>query len=201
FVDAKTDYFDSYVRSYTDLPFLVDLEDDGSGRYRPGRFVTASDLGSTVTAEADTAAARPQPAVSDKRTGRATRLHRTLGHRFAADGQGKWNLDLEDIDPALSIAEATAGDRGTIDADRTAKIRLPRFDTAAQGEIDEVTRGVPVVRIGDRVVTTVFYLMLAEYGIGRQGLPGTCAEYYEYATCPSTPARHESNPGVASPAA
>jgi nitrate reductase alpha subunit len=196
FVDAKTDYFDSYVRSYTDLPFLVDLEDDGHGRYRPGRFVTASDLGSTVTAEADTADAEFKPAVWDKRTGRVTIPNGTLGHRFAADGQGKWNLDLEDIDPALSIAEATAGDRGTIDADRTAEIRLPRFDTAAQGEIDEVTRGVPVVRIGDRVVTTVFDLMLAEYGVGRQGLPGTWAENYEDATCPNTPAWQEAITGV-----
>src|SRR5699024_8595440 len=83
FVDAKTDYFDSYVRSYTDLPFLVDLEDDGHGRYRPGRFVTASDLGSTVTAEADTADAEFKPAVWDKRTGRVTIPNGTLGHRRA----------------------------------------------------------------------------------------------------------------------
>lgn len=142
FVDARTDYFDGYVRKYTDLPFLVELEPGDDGTYQPGRFVTATDLGSATTAEADTEDADFKPALWDKATGAPAVPNGTLGHRFAADGEGRWNLDLGDIDPALSIREAESdgeagsGTSGTeADADRpgAVTIRLPRFDTAIQG--------------------------------------------------------------------
>ena len=43
FVDRQTPYFDSYVKRYTDLPFLVRL-DERDGAYVPGKFLTAADL-------------------------------------------------------------------------------------------------------------------------------------------------------------
>ena len=43
FVDRVTPYFDEYVKRYTDLPFLVCLEQRGDS-YVPGKFLTASDL-------------------------------------------------------------------------------------------------------------------------------------------------------------
>jgi len=39
FVERTTPYFDDYVKRYTDLPFLVKVEDG-----RPGKFLTAEDL-------------------------------------------------------------------------------------------------------------------------------------------------------------
>jgi nitrate reductase alpha subunit len=47
FVDRPVDYFADYVTRYTDLPFLVTLEGVDGG-YRPGKMLTAADLGSTV---------------------------------------------------------------------------------------------------------------------------------------------------------
>ena len=45
-------------------------------------------------------------------------------------------------------------------------VRMPRFDTA-DGAAADLPRGVPVRRIGDHLVTTVFDLLLAQYGVGR----------------------------------
>ena len=44
FVDRQTPYFTEYVKSYTDLPHLVRLDEAGDGQYTAGKFLTASDL-------------------------------------------------------------------------------------------------------------------------------------------------------------
>lgn len=36
---------------------------------------------------------------------------------------------------------------------------------------EAIRRGVPVIRIGDRLVTTVFDPLMAQYAVGRDGLP------------------------------
>ena len=46
FVDRQVPYFADYVRRFTDLPFLVAL-DERDGAYTAGKFLTAADLGST----------------------------------------------------------------------------------------------------------------------------------------------------------
>ena len=43
FVDRQVDYFTGYVKRFTDLPFLVRL-DERDGAYVPGKFLTAADL-------------------------------------------------------------------------------------------------------------------------------------------------------------
>jgi nitrate reductase alpha subunit len=52
-------------------------------------------------------------------------------------------------------------------------------------------RGVPVRRVGEHLVTTVFDLMLAQYGVGRDGLPGEWPSGYADASTPYTPAWQE----------
>ena len=44
FVDRDTPYFTQYVKTYTDLPYLVRLEEAADGEYTAGKFLTASDL-------------------------------------------------------------------------------------------------------------------------------------------------------------
>ena len=44
FVDRETPYFTGYVKTYTDLPHLVRLEEAGGGEYTAGKFLTAADL-------------------------------------------------------------------------------------------------------------------------------------------------------------
>ena len=52
-------------------------------------------------------------------------------------------------------------------------------------------RGVPVRRIGGRLVTTVLDLMLAQYGVSRPGMPGTWPVDYDDPSTPATPAWQE----------
>ena len=90
----------------------------------------------------------------------------TLASHFSEAGQGKWNLDLGGRDPVLTLygmhEDAVAVD-------------LPRFDVGETEGGGVIRRGVPVVRIGGKLVTTVFDLLMAQYAVGRDGLPGRVA--------------------------
>ena len=67
---------------------------------------------------------------------------------------------------------------------------LPRFDSH-DGKVSHVSRGVPVRRVGGRLVTTVLDLMLAQYGVHRDGMPGTWPADYDDPSTPATPAWQE----------
>ncbi|MGZ4557380.1 MAG: nitrate reductase subunit alpha [Mycobacteriaceae bacterium] len=172
FVDTQTKPFHDYVTRYTDLPFLVTLT-QRQGAYVPGKFLTAAALGETAEgAEAKTVLLDTE--------GNIVVPNGSLGFRFTESGKGKWNLDLGDVTPMLTLHEAGA---------RTAEVDLPRFD-AADGTGDVLRRGVPVREIGGQLVTTVFDLLLAQYGVSRDGLPGTWPSGYDDDE-PYTPAWQE----------
>lgn len=59
-----------------------------------------------------------------------------------------------------------------------------------------IRRGVPARRIAGRLVTTVFDLLLTQYGVGRDGLPGEWPSSYADAEQPCTPAWQETITGV-----
>jgi nitrate reductase / nitrite oxidoreductase, alpha subunit len=103
----------------------------------------------------------------------------SMGLRYANSGAGRWNLDLEGITPALSIRD--------VDDDEVVEVLLPCFQ-AADGSGSVLRRGVPVVRIGDHLVTTVFDLLLAQHGVARPDLPGEWPTGYNDPTAPYTPA-------------
>ena len=182
FVDRQVPRFVEYVKRYSDLPFLVRLS-QRDGAWTPDKFVTAEDLG------IETEAAAWKPVMVDSETGRPHVPGGTLGDRFTDSGVGRWNLDLGGVDPALSLhgAENT----------ETAELLLPRFDvgqeTNESGGV--LRRGVPVARLGDMVVTTVYDLMLAQYGVQRDGLPGAWPRGYDDPE-PYTPAWQEEITGV-----
>src|SRR5690606_28744397 len=73
------------------------------------------------------------------------------------------------------------------DTGEAVEVLLPRFDNV-EGHVHHERRGVPVRRVGGRLVTTVLDLMLAHYGVGRDGLPGRWPTGYEDASVPATPA-------------
>ncbi len=184
YVEGSHELFENYSRHYTDLPFLIELAADSNGAYHPGKFLVAADLD---VEESDTEHAVFKPVMFDRASDAVVVPPGTLGHRFAQDGVGKWNLDLGEIDPALSMMEHR---------DDTVEVLMPRFDTAGQGGRGDAVRGVPIKRIGDRVVTTVFDLLLAEYGVGREGLPGSWPTGLDDAGSLYTPAWQEEITGV-----
>jgi nitrate reductase alpha subunit len=179
FVDRETPQFSDYVKRFTDLPFLVTLDERADGTVVPGRFLTAADLGEksehsefkTVLLGAD-----GEPAVPNG----------SLGFRYGPQGEGKWNLDLGDVDPLLTAAGAGS---------RPVEVALPRFDTP-NGSGTLLRRGVPTRTVEGHRVTTVFDLLLATYGVGREGLPGEWPTGYDDPSTPCTPAWQAEITGV-----
>ncbi|MBF6355097.1 nitrate reductase subunit alpha [Nocardia higoensis] len=187
FVERQTPRFLDYVKRYTDLPYLVCVDDprgwDAEGVYHhdgatAGKFLTAADLGR------DDQNAAHKPVLLDA-AGEPVVPNGALGHRFNESDAGKWNLDLEGVDPLLTLY-------GRADAEPIA-VRMPRYDGDQPGV---VLRGVPTVTVAGRRVTTVFDLLLAQYGVGRDGLPGEWASGYDDASSPYTPAWQETITGV-----
>ncbi|MCK6211855.1 nitrate reductase subunit alpha [Georgenia sp. EYE_87] len=202
-VRDRTPRFLEYMKRYTDSPFLVGLE-ERDGAYVPGKFLTAADLADDPEhgrlARAENPAFRT---VLLDDAGTPVVPNGTLGDRFGPEGAGRWNLDLGDVDPVLTLADL-AGSEGV-------PVDLPRFDvppTTADGEVGAhtggsgvVRRGVPARRVGGHLVTTVYDLLLARYGVEREGLPGSWPAGYEDASAPGTPAWQEELTGVPAAAA
>ena len=171
YVERQVPYFQEYARKYTDLPMLVTLRErdgDDGGAYVTDRFLHAADLGGRGEASEN---AEWKTAFIDAKTGEPFVPNGSMGFKYGEEGVGKWNLELGDSDPALTLLGRH---------DELVEVDLPRFDL---GESDEggtaMRRGVPVRRIGEYLVTTVYDLMLAQYGVGREGLPGEWPDGYD----------------------
>ena len=133
FVDRRVPFFVDYVQRFTDLPFLVTLEEQ-DGAHVPGKFLTAADLG-----DAGEGAAWKTVLV-DGRTGEPVVPNGSLGlplHRSRARAAG-----------TSSSATSPRSSRCSIPADvDAAEVLLPRFD-ALDGTGGVLRRGVPVRRVG-----------------------------------------------------
>jgi nitrate reductase alpha subunit len=193
FVDRQTPYFLDYVRQYTDLPYLVVLDQEastdpnGGPVHRPGKFLTAADLPDRAAEEN----AHFRTLLIDGRTEEPVVPNGSLGHRFGETGAGHWNLDLEGVEPRLTLLDGAPG---------TVVVALPCFGEV-DGEPGEQLRGVPVRQVAGQLVTTVFDLMLAQYGVRRDGLPGEWPTGYDDPEAAYTPAWQERVTGVPAAAA
>lgn len=176
FVEKSTPRFLDYIKRFTDLPYLITL-DERDGVFVPGKFLTSADLGS------DAEAAEFRTVLLDA-DGNPVVPNGSLGDRFGEDGTGRWNLDLGDVDPLLTLHGRT---------DDAAAVQFPRFDTDTP---DVLTRGVPTMFLAGKRVTTVFDLLLAQYGVARSGLPGSWPTGFDDPSEPYTPAWQESITGV-----
>ena len=179
FVDRSIDFFTDYNQRFTDVPFLITLEDNGSGAYTPGKFLVAGDVDGHAQASSENAMWKPM--VMDDATGEVVAPNGSIGFRYGEEGMGKWNLDLGDVTPRLSMYAAGSATQEAV------TVILPRFDTP-DGSMADKVRGVPVHRVGNRLVTTVLDLLLAHYGVERAGLPGTWPTGYDDAAAAATPA-------------
>ncbi len=194
----KSEYFDDYCRMYTDMPFLVML-DEKDGRSVPGRTLRASDFEDGLKH-----ANNPEwkPVVWDANSKTAVVPNGTIGSRWGE--QGKWNLENKnhangaEIWPEMSFLSSS---------DAVADVAFPYFGTqesdqpiSAHTNHDSVlVRRVPVryltVASGKTItVATVFDLMAANYGIDR-GLGGEAAASFDD-DIPYTPAWQEKITGL-----
>ncbi|MFD1485863.1 nitrate reductase subunit alpha [Lacticaseibacillus baoqingensis] len=176
-------YFIDYAKRFTDLPFVITLKPSlkHADHVVSGRFLRAADLGQTV------ANGEWQPLVFDETDGRLIAPNGTIGQRY--DQNQKWRLDLTAADghtiaPQLSVL---------VENGRTAVIDMPGF--SEQGaSVYQRTVPVKTVTLADgseQLVTTVYDLMMAQYGIAR--IPGDpyAADDAMDATSPFTPAWQE----------
>ena len=198
YIDRKTDYFEKYVKQYSDLPFLVSI-DMRNGKLVPGRIMRAGDFENNLNI---TSRAEWKTVMLDESTGKIAVPSGTIGSRW--DKEGKWNLELKDIrngaeiSPLLSVIEQY---------DELADISFPYFGGpsykhghfTATDHDDIIARKVPVKKIttkaGDTLCCTVFDLMLANYGLDRGlGDPNAAPDYNS--DLPYTPKWQESITGV-----
>ena len=180
YADRTVPFFDDYARKYTDLPFLVKL-DEKDGSWRQGEFLRADEFERSQGIEhADWTLC-----VADA-AGEVRVPHGSMGSRWSKE-EGNWNLDMKDmvdgaeIDCALSFL-----------GQQTCKVRF-RFE----GEQDAL-REVPIRRVrtlaGEIAVTTVFDLMMAQFGVSR-GLSGDYPRDYD-SELPFTPKWQEKHTGI-----
>lgn len=178
-----TPYFESYAKEYTDFPFAVRLKKNESN-FMADRFLHAEDIGRHSENN------QWKPAMYNLATNEFSIPHGTMGSRW--DKQGKWNLKLIDedtnqpIEPVLSFLDIK---------DEVALVNMPYFDEESKKSIP---RAVPVKKIeinGEiEYITTVYDLMLANYGIDR-GIGGEVASTYDK-VAPFSPAWQEKITGV-----
>src|SRR5690625_7257045 len=96
--------FINYAKQYTDMPFLIMLE-EFEDKYKAGRFLRASDIG------IDEQHADWKPVLIDGITNDVIVPNGTMGQRWE-DGV-KWNLILENedgskIDPKMTVDRKSA---------------------------------------------------------------------------------------------
>jgi nitrate reductase alpha subunit len=183
YLDRQPEYFSSYAKAFTDLPFAVVLDRQGD-RFVTGRYLRASDLGLAVN-NADW-----KTVYYDTRSRGFVAPNGSIGFRWGETG--RWNLRPEDsatgqeADPLLSFAGATDG---------WVPVSFPLFEVQGAG----IRVGtVPTRRVGtpdgELLVTTVFDLLAAHVGIDR-GQGGEVSRDYNDPG-PYTPAWQEAITGV-----
>jgi nitrate reductase alpha subunit len=184
--EKKTPYFIEYAKRYTDSPFLVKLEKNGE-HYEPGRLVRANELEPYKDLEnGDWKFLK-----IDANTGNLVVPKGSVGHRWDRETTGKWNMKFENTaddapyDPVLTLLDIKDGVLQT---------------TFTEFGLDtHVQRGVPVKYIdtlnGRIPVTTVYDLIMAQYGVDR-GLPGAYPTDYTDKDAAYTPAWQELFTGV-----
>jgi nitrate reductase / nitrite oxidoreductase, alpha subunit len=181
YANRQVPFFEEYVLKYTDLPFLVKLGEH-DGVWKQGEFLRAAEIDRASALEhADWTLC-----VADK--GGAVRIpHGSIGSRYTKE-MGNWNLDMQDMvdGEAIDCALSFLGE----------ETRQVRFTVEADGDI---IREVPVRRVmtstGEATVTTVFDLLMAQFGVSR-GLGGDYPASYE-ADKPFTPKWQEKYTGIA----
>ena len=216
YFDKRSAYFDDYVRRYTDMPNLVQLEErtlpDGRTVVVPGRYLRASDFNGKLGQQNN-----PEwKTVAVDQADKIVLPNGSIGFRWGAgerDDLGKWNLEDKEargddqVKLKLSFmeGEGTECEVGNVAFPYFGGHDTPIFQSNKQADDADgvIMRKVPVRRIklgkaGEErhaLVATVFDLTVANYGVPR-GLPGENAATNYDQDLPYTPAWQEKITGV-----
>ncbi|WP_229608619.1 nitrate reductase subunit alpha [Vibrio parahaemolyticus] len=181
-VKRQSEYFQNYLRQYSDMPMLVKLEPRADGSYSAGQFLRASELvnnlGESNNPEWKTIAI-------NEVDGEFVAPNGSAGFRWGE--KGKWNLEQ-----LAGVGQDNVKlQLGIKDADDTVDVAFPYFGGLEHEHFthvplsDLINRKLPAKRITledgtETFVTTVYDLTLANYGVER-GLsdPSCAAEYSE----------------------
>ena len=187
-LNNPSDYFVDYCRRLTDMPNLVLLEEK-DGQLLPTYFLRASQLNNAVNEENNP---EWKTLVIDEHTGDIVAHKGSIGFRWGE--QGRWNLlseqaDGREIKPVMTLAN---------DYDQIMGVSFDYF--GGQDAAAILVKNLPVKKIINTegktlLVTTVFDLMCANYGIDRGfGGEGVSDDYM--ADVPYTPFWQQKHTGV-----
>ncbi len=166
--EQQIPYFIDYTKRYTDCPFLVELEKKGDG-YVPGKFLRAN----RIKKYKDTENGDWKFLMLDEKSNHPVMPTGAVGHRWQKK-PGHWNLEFKDgedgtpFEPFLTLLDKNDG---------TASVQFEEF-----GSDSSAMRDVPIKEVettdGTITVTTVYDLLMGQYGVSR-GLGGDYPENYE----------------------
>ncbi len=183
----QTPYFLDYARQYTDSPYLVEIVQGKDGIARPGQLLRAGRL----EKYADQEHGEWKFLMWDETSNAPKMPMGSSGFRWGSE-KGKWNLKLEDgqdgseIRPTLTFLKSS---------ERVVEVELDDFGSGTTSR-----RGVPVRSVATKdgqqvLVTTVYDLLMAQYGVNR-GLSGEYPADYDDEQAPFTPAWSEKYTGI-----
>lgn len=181
-LDREVGYFRDYVRSYTDMPMLVLLEPREGGYYAAGRQLRASDLIDNLGQKNN-----PQwkTIAIDQTSGELVAPQGSIGYRWGE--KGKWNLEQreggtqQEVTLQLSLLHSH---------DAVVDVGFPYFGGTESENFNSVTldeillHKLPVKRLqladgSEALVTSVYDLTLANYGLDRGLEDDNCARSYD----------------------
>lgn len=181
-LDREVGYFRDYVRRYTDMPMLVLLEPREGGHYAAGRLLRAADLVDGLGQENNP---EWKTVAIDSRSGELVAPQGSIGFRWGE--KGKWNLEQregksqQEVELQLSLLGMH---------DDVAEVGFPYFGGADSEHFNSVAldeillHKLPVKRLwladgSEALVTSVYDLLLANYGLERGLGDANCAADYD----------------------
>ncbi len=181
-LDREVGYFRDYVRRYTDMPMLVLLEPREGGHYAAGRLLRAADLVDGLGQENNP---EWKTVAIDSRSGELVAPQCSIGFRWGE--KGKWNLEQregksqQEVELQLSLLGMH---------DDVAEVGFPYFGGADSEHFNSVAldeillHKLPVKRLqladgSEALVTSVYDLTLANYGLERGLGDANCAADYD----------------------
>ncbi|HHP7834869.1 TPA: nitrate reductase subunit alpha [Serratia marcescens] len=181
-LDREVGYFRDYVRRYTDMPMLVLLEPREGGHYAAGRLLRAADLVDGLGQENNP---EWKTVAIDSRSGELVAPQGSIGFRWGE--KGKWNLEQregkaqQEVELQLSLLGMH---------DDVAEVGFPYFGGADSEHFNSVAldeillHKLPVKRLqladgSEALVTSVYDLTLANYGLERGLGDANCAADYD----------------------